>query len=260
MPKLEGEFTFNTNSSDSGDPIGSDFPEGIPNNPDPTPDTASPDQPPETLAETPLSVPPTATSSESLVPNVAMSNEITIGDRLRFYTSLAQRPKGVTFDAQDLDEEIILLIRRSFVTNLPWILVVILLGFLPGILALFGILNIFSVDSLTLTFALLFFYLILFGAVIVNFALWYFHVGIVTNKRVIDVDLHGLLSRHVAEARLVLVQDVSHQQIGFFRSLFNYGDVFLQTAGSSQNIEFDRIPRPVFVSQAIGELVNQSSE
>lgn len=203
---------------------------------------------------------PVAPATGSTPQRVLESPEVVKGAGMRFYTALGQRPEGITFDAQDPDEEILLLIRRSFATNIPWIFLVFVLIFLPPILSFFSFFDVFNFDPIIITFIVVFYYVILFGVVIVNFALWYFNVGIVTNKRIVDVDLHGILSRHVSEARLALVQDVSHQQIGFLRSLFDYGDVFVQTAGSSQNIEFDRVPRPVFIAEVIGDLVSQSAE
>jgi len=188
----------------------------------------------------------------------ARSENVPIREKAHFYTSLSEYPQGVSFDAQDSDEEIILLLRRSFIINIPWMVFVALLAIIPLLLPFLPIPFFFeSISTLTYVILAVFYYLVLFGFSLVNFSLWYFHVGLVTNKRVIDVDLHGILSRHVAETRLSLVQDVSYKQVGFVRSLFHFGDVFVQTAGSQQNVEFDRVPRPMFVAQVIGDLLGK---
>lgn len=198
-----------------------------------------------------VSPPPPHTSS-------AKSMNVPVRSRVKFYTSLCEYPIGVSFDTQDSDEEIILLIRRSFITNVPWMSAIFFLALIPPLLFLLPLSQYLGgLSPLTYIVAITFFYLMLFGGVLVNFALWYFHVGLITNKRVIDVDLHGILSRHVAETRISLVQDVSYQQVGFIRSLFHFGDVYLQTAGSEQNFEFDRIPQPRFVAQVVGDLLGR---
>ena len=60
--------------------------------------------------------------------------------------------------------------------------------------------------------------------------------------------------RQISEAKNKSIEDVSYTQIGFVRSLFNYGDVMVQTAGAENNIEYDRVPRPSVVADIIGDL------
>lgn len=178
-------------------------------------------------------------------------------DKMHFFTSLAQFPDGISFAEQKNNEHIELFIRRHFVTNFPWIFLNILLILLPLGLPLVESTFPIQFPSLAVQSLYLFaYYLFIFGFVLLNFTLWYFHTGIVTNLRVIDVDVTGILIRIVSEAKNEDVQDVTHSQIGFVRSLFNYGDVLVQTAGSIQNIEFDRIPRPSNTAQLLSDLTH----
>lgn len=174
-----------------------------------------------------------------------------------FYSAYVDHPKNITFVDQEEDEEILLFIRRHFVTNVPWIVGSLVLAILP--FTLFPFLVAFSPFPLpspqSLFLMLLFYYLIIFGYVLLKFTLWYFHVGIVTNKRVVDIDIHGILYKDISEAKNEFIQDVSYTQNGFIRSVFNYGDVFVQTAGSMQNIEFDKAPRPATITRIIGDLL-----
>lgn len=176
---------------------------------------------------------------------------------MHFYSSYANYPKNISFVDQEEDEEIILFIRRHFVTNLPWIIGSTILSILP--FTLFPFLVNFSPFPLpntqTIFLLILFYYLIIFGYILLKFTLWYFHVGIITNKRVVDIDIHGILYKDISEAKNEFIQDVSYSQIGFIRSLFNYGEVFVQTAGSMQNIEFDKAPRPATITRIIGDLL-----
>ena len=50
------------------------------------------------------------------------------------------------------------------------------------------------------------------------------------------------------------IEDVTYKQSGFIRSLFNYGDVHVQTAGEEENIEYDRVPRPAKVAEIINDI------
>lgn len=174
---------------------------------------------------------------------------------LHFYSSFSAYPKGIRFEDQRSGEEILLFLRRHFVTNVPWILLSLFLAVLPVFFPFFFADLPFPPPSPNVIALLLAtYYLVIFGFVLLNFTLWYFHTGIVTNFRVIDIDITSILIREVAEAKNEDIQDVSYTQIGFVRSLFNYGDVHVQTSGSLQNVEFDRVPRPSVVARIIGDL------
>lgn len=176
---------------------------------------------------------------------------------MRFFHSLGQYPSNVTFLNQEADEEVILVIRRDFITNLPWIISMAALGILP--IFLFILFPIFlpaiSVSPTLIFLSLSFYYLVVFGFTVLNFAIWYFNVAIVTNKRIIDLDVPNILVRHLSEARLSAIVDVSYSQVGGVRSFFDYGDVHAQTEALTQNIEFDRAPNPNLIRKIIGELI-----
>lgn len=175
----------------------------------------------------------------------------------KFYSSLGYYPNGVVFQNQEADEEVVLLIRRDFITNVPWIIASLLLGALPAVIITF--LPFFaptlSISPILMTLAILSYYTMLAGFIIVNFAIWYFNTGIVTNKRIIDLDVPNILIKHLAEARLNSIADVAYSQIGGIRSFFDYGDVEVQTEAIKTNIEFDRAPNPNMIRRVIGELI-----
>lgn len=174
-----------------------------------------------------------------------------------FYSAFAHYPDGFTFKDQENGEEVILLIRQHFITNLPWIVGFTLLGFFPPLFFFFAPL---FLDSLLISPALLvittlFYYLVLFAFAVLYFTLWYFNAGIITNKRIIDIDVPNILIRVLSEARLNAVQDVTITQVGGIRSIFNYGDVDIQTEAVRQNLEFYRVPQPNFIRTLVGNLV-----
>jgi len=178
---------------------------------------------------------------------------------IHFYSSYGYFPKNVLLSDQETGEEIVLVIRRRFVVNVPWIATAIffaLIGpFIFPLMATFLPLQpIGPVQSFIIS---AFYYLVIFGFVLTKFTLWYFHVSVVTNKRIIDVDIHGILLKDVAETRLNQVQDVNYKQIGFIPSLFNFGDVFIQTAGANPNIEFDKAPEPAKIARIIADMIKK---
>lgn len=178
-------------------------------------------------------------------------------DKIHFSSSFAYCPEGVNFEEQKENEKIELFLRRHFITNFPWILASLALSLLPILFPFISKTLPFPLPSPTIIILILFtYYVFIFGFLLLNFTLWYFQTGIVTNIRVIDVDITGILFREVSEAKDEDIQDVTYTQIGLIRSLFNYGNVLVQTSGSLQNIEFDRVPRPATVARIIGDLTH----
>lgn len=176
-----------------------------------------------------------------------------------FYSSLATFPDGVVLQNQDEDEEIVLLVRRHFVTNFPWITISILLSIIPVIITPFlpQLVPFIQIIGLTRNLFIGFYYLLLLGYILINFSLWYFHVSLITTKRIVDVDVTGILFRNVAETKLDLIQDVSYTQNGVLRSVFNYGDIFIQTAGNLPNFEFEQAPQPAEIIRLLSDLLSE---
>lgn len=176
--------------------------------------------------------------------------------------SFAMDPSGVSFANQGENEEIHLFLRKHFITNIPWIVMSILLFLLPPF--------VFPFLTPALPFAihinanygvvlLLFYYILVFGVVILtSFINWYFNVYIVTNQRVIDVDFVNILYREVSATRLNLIQDVTVKTGGVIRAIFNYGDVFIQTAGNEANFDFHAVPRAQEVAREIERLMEEA--
>jgi membrane protein YdbS with pleckstrin-like domain len=82
-------------------------------------------------------------------------------------------------------------------------------------------------------------------------------VGIVTNKRIIDIDFYGLIYKEITSAKLEKIEDITVKSGGFFASIFNYGNIFIQTAGTEVNIEFFNVPSPNKVRDLINSLTTE---
>jgi len=90
----------------------------------------------------------------------------------------------------------------------------------------------------------LFWYLTTFAFAFEKFLSWYFDVYIITDERVVDIDFNNLLNKKFSEAKLSMIQDVTSRQIGMGQTMFNYGQVLIQTAAEINELRFDNIPNP----------------
>lgn len=156
------------------------------------------------------------------------------------------------FEGQADGEFIILLLRAHPITQFPWILNSIF------IFLILIIVNFFLPIFLTpqqIVFFNIFIIAVILGYIWFNFLSWYFNVGLITNKRVIDIDFSSVLYKEVTETRLDKIEDVTAKAGGYLKSLFNYGDIFIQTAGTEENIEFINVPFPSRAVEVINDLM-----
>ena len=174
-----------------------------------------------------------------------------------FFTSYCPNPSGVHFANQEPDEHIVLFLRRHFITNIPWLFYALLFLFIPPLL--FFLINLSNTSVFTITpefiYAITgFYYLLVLNYAFSKFITWFYHVGIVTPKRLIDLDVDNILHYHLAETSIADVVDVSYSQKGIFQSFFNYGDVPIQTEAIKANFEFEKSPFPSTVADIITDL------
>lgn len=90
-----------------------------------------------------------------------------------------------------------------------------------------------------------------------NFIDYFLDIWIITTHRVIDIEQHGLFGRTTSELLLDRVQDVSSEVKGFIHTIFDYGNVHVQTAGERERFVFEKVPHPVHVSKRILELAER---
>ena len=193
----------------------------------------------------------------SVIPQRGSLRNLPNPTTLGLLSMFRMRPKGVTFVNQEEDEEIVLFIRRHFVTNFPWIFLTALFLVLPLVTVFFFHLTdfvLFDISPMLLTFMIIFYYLVVITYALMQFIVWFYHVGIVTQKRLLDLDVYNVLNHHLAETEIADVVDVSYSQRGFFQSFFNYGDVPIQTTAIKANFEFELSPRPSTVADIITDL------
>jgi len=103
-------------------------------------------------------------------------------------------------------------------------------------------------------------YLLTFAFAFERFLSWFYNVNIITDERIVDINFPSILYKDISETKIDRVQDVSAKTGGYIRSLFDYGDVLIQTAGTIPEICFEAIPHPARVSQILNELLYEEEK
>lgn len=158
----------------------------------------------------------------------------------------------VRFESQHNDEEILLLVRAHPITFVPWIVGASVAFIIPIFL------NVVLINFMSLKQVLfidLSWYSVIFSYVFIKVLGWLYNVGIVTDQRVVDIDYSAILHKEVTGTSIEDITDVTARTTGFINSLFGYGDVFVQTAGKEQNIDFLSVPDPSEVTSIINRLM-----
>lgn len=183
------------------------------------------------------------------------------------WRSLAACPPNTKFEAQNDDEQVLLLMRKHPVTNLWWVTLTAMLFGVPLFWGEFPLIaNVTVLVGLGLS---VFWYLGLAFFVIQNLLLWFYNVYIVTDERVIDVDFFGLLYKNVNATQIRKIEDVNYSQVGMLSSMFNFGNVVIQTASEQRTDDtseetsaftFEAVSNPDRVVKVIGELMEQEEK
>lgn len=182
---------------------------------------------------------------------------------LHLFAGYCDNPKSVVFGDQQEHEILLLLLRRHFITNIPWLIKALIFSLIPvgiELLIYWGLISLtfFTPEAKVIIYSF-YYFLIISGYMFVNYLTWFYNISIVTNVRVMDVDYSNIIVEHVAATKLSQVEDVSYVQVGLIRSIFDYGDVHLQTAGTASNFEFLAVPHPERVIKIINNLIGKSS-
>lgn len=173
------------------------------------------------------------------------------------------KPLPVRFEGEENDEQVLFLLRAHPLTNLGWILVTLIFLLIPlvsGFLPIEDLLNLnlkFEAGNLRLLTAA--WLLVVLGFAFQQFLRWYFNIYILTNKRVVDIDFYGLFYRAVSQTTLGNIQDITYTKGGIAQNFFDYGSIYIQTAGKAANFEFTDIPDPEGSQKQILELVSEAN-
>lgn len=168
------------------------------------------------------------------------------------FSSFLVRPKVLRFVEQDPEETIILALRAHWFTNIGWIFASFTALLIPLVFPFTKLLNVFSPNfGLILT---VFWFIATFAYAYEKFLSWYFDLYLITDERVVDIDFNNLLDKKFSECNLSNIEDVTSRIIGFFPTMFNYGNVLIQTAAEKNQLIFESVPNPEKVVKALRNL------
>jgi len=173
------------------------------------------------------------------------------------WSSFLVKPKVFKFREQDDAEEIILVMRPHWFTNVSWIIMTIFMLMVPSLIEYIPVWS--GVAFRYQFLGILFWYMVTLAFALEKFLSWYFDVYIITDERVIDIEFNNLLDKKFAEAKISMIQDVSSRVAGISQTMFNYGDVRIQTAAEIPELCFEKVPNPDKVIKVL-QLMRQEEE
>jgi len=157
------------------------------------------------------------------------------------------------------DEKIVLMKRRHRVAFYLELLPIVLIAFLVISAMLFLVFKDLNLPKIVtkimpflsgigfkhlILFFLSSFLLVCWHISLIIFSYYYLDRWIITNERTIHTELRGFFSRFDSSVSHDKIQDVTIDIHGFWPTIFKYGDLHIQTAGSFREFIFRQVPEP----------------
>lgn len=86
---------------------------------------------------------------------------------------------------------------------------------------------------------------------------YFLDIWIITDHHIINIEQKSIFMRTISKEELDRVQDVTSEIKGIFGTIFNYGTVTVQTAGSQEHFVFENVPAPQTIVDVILRGVNR---
>ncbi|MEX0672919.1 MAG: PH domain-containing protein [Candidatus Paceibacterota bacterium] len=98
---------------------------------------------------------------------------------------------------------------------------------------------------------------------VLAFILWtdyYLDEWVVTPQRIIDIEQHGLFHRDIASLRFDRIQDISSEVPGFIATMFNFGQLRVQSAGEEREVVLAGARDPFEAREKLNEQLKKVRE
>ena len=159
-------------------------------------------------------------------------------------------------------EKVVTVLRRHQFYYIKHMSVLILLFAIPIAVDLVGryFFDIFSDPSFNIIYiiiASIYYCFVLFFSFI-SWLDYYLDVWVITNQRIIEYEQKSIFNRETSELTMQSIQDVTAQIKGVIPSVFHFGDVHVQTAGTQERFIFKDTPNPDEAKKIIMDLHNES--
>lgn len=171
----------------------------------------------------------------------------------KLFASFNLYPTDIDFETKGDDEKVILMLRQHPIVNVKWIIVTLLLLTGPTILSILGVFSLLPIGFplvITLTW-----YLLTSAYAIEGFLGWYFDVYFITTMRIVDIVFYNFINKKASDAEVTKIQNVSYTSNGFLGAMFNFGNVFIQTAAEVPEFKFRSVPNPEKVAKILDDFM-----
>jgi len=159
------------------------------------------------------------------------------------------------------DEILVAKVRKHWWPLFIWGVRMVFLAILP--LIVFGVLLAFSSENITerITYIFGFFYTmwiaVLWALFFIEWTDYRFDMWVITNQRVVDIDQAGLFARNIATVRLEDIEDITVETYGFIKTIFKFGTLMVQTAGSKNEFFLKNARNPEEAKRQIYSLIHK---
>lgn len=164
------------------------------------------------------------------------------------------------------NEKVLLTIRKHWfhIFMKAFSLVIVLLIMFTGIYLLTGFseeyIQIQGNKAVLSIFVLMVFVFFAWMSFFIFWTKYYLDYWLVTDRRIIDMDLIGFFNQNVAVMRLDHIQDVEIQAKGFFANIFGFGSLQVQSAGTEKEFMIRNVANPEKLKEQIFHLQSQLLE
>ena len=94
-----------------------------------------------------------------------------------------------------------------------------------------------------------------FNVAVTTILKWYYTVNIITDQRIVVIRMENAFYHSYAEAQLEKIENVTHTNVGIISTLFDVGDVKIETAGHGVDFSMKTLPRPRELQDVINDLL-----
>jgi len=168
-------------------------------------------------------------------------------------------PSDFSFSTQDKGEEIFILMRNHWTSNIIWIIRNIFFALVPVFAAL-----VLQLTRTEITFIapkgmlllLLMYYSLIISNVFRLFFDWYFDPYIVTAGRILHYQFTPFSNYKIREVAIQDITTIEERSTGFLSNIFHFGDLGITGEGDIEELSMKRISSPTKVRDIISDLVD----
>jgi len=164
-----------------------------------------------------------------------------------------------TFEGIRPDEEVEIFLYSHWITVVIKTLVYTILAAVPLLALIILHEEVVSRGFFGIAFLFLIaYYMILWAMYFYEIMIYLLDTWIVTDQRILDITQKGFFYRTVSELDLTKVQDISVRTKGLIQTIFDFGDVEIQSAGATNKFMFTQVAHPNIIKDRIMKLAAEA--